>query len=412
MPQSRIISVEFIVPYSKETITNANLKQATYKEFLCSILRKLPLSHIGSVTCIKSHVTKHAQHEKQLESIKIIAPNSLQDEFQRIISEGVPYKNRIIYAYRNSDVSSAEYPKQFTLKYRNLPHFLSDEEIIEACNLQNYKIKNLRHQKEQISDEIEAYTGICYADIEILNKQELEEIITWNEKAFLSQFTASEIPFNCCIQTLLQCENCKEENRQFMGHHKKQCKQKLTPLNDSEATMSSIEEESAPESDNDPESDNEQPAQKQQEQETDNSQNDKKTNPNEKTIIADDDMVMIYDANSKCSAKIYTVKSAIQNNPEIQKPLKSCDATNANFSIGDVTYNLDFFATNIAELEKCKVFEMCVFKNLRDQSIIHTAEELKNYIGKYDMFFNPKRSRLYCTNLNNEVKQKFILLNK
>ena len=224
MSSPKLATIEFIIPYTKDEITHTERKHSTYNSFLCSILQCLPSNHTKSVTCIKSYVSKHAQHEKKLESVKIIGPNQLQNEFNSLACNGILYKNRKIYPFQNSDVNSNAYPKQFTVKFRNLPHCIPDEETIAACNLEEFKLSKLRHQLEKISSEIEAHTGICYADVEIQNESQLEKLIEWNQKSFMNKYIIEEIPIKCQIQKLLQCTFCKENNLDFMGHHTRQCK--------------------------------------------------------------------------------------------------------------------------------------------------------------------------------------------
>lgn len=224
MSSPKLAVIEFVIPYTKDEISHPERKQSAYNSFLCSLLQCLPCNLTKSVTCIRSYVSKHAQHEKKLESVKIIGPNQLQNEFNSLVCNGILYKNRKIYPFQNSDVTSNAYPKQFTVKFRNLPHFIPDEEVILACNLEDFKLSKLRHQLEKISPEIEAHTGICYADVEIQNESQLEKLIAWNQKSFMNKYVIEEIPIRCQIQRLLQCTFCKENNLDFMGHHSRQCK--------------------------------------------------------------------------------------------------------------------------------------------------------------------------------------------
>ena len=223
---TQIVTLEFIIPYTKEEITDNARKESTYKEFVSQILRCLPREQLKSVTCIKSFVTKHENNDKKLETVKIIGPNSLEKEFKFIISEGILYRNRKTYPFHNSDASSKLFPKRFTLKMRNVPHFLPDEQITAACNLQKSKISKLRHQVEKINDDLEIFNGICYADIEVQDQTKLDDLISWNQKAFTSKFMIEEMPFKCAIQSLLVCDFCKKEELSYMGHHVRQCRLK------------------------------------------------------------------------------------------------------------------------------------------------------------------------------------------
>ena len=49
---------------------------------------------------------------------------------------------------------SNAYPKQFTIKFRNLPHFFPNNDVISACNLKDFKLSKLRHQLATLSEEI------------------------------------------------------------------------------------------------------------------------------------------------------------------------------------------------------------------------------------------------------------------
>lgn len=226
MTSSKLLTLQFVVPYTKEEITNAELKQASYTNFISAILLCLPKEHLQSMTCIKSIVSKPVRPEKKLECVKIIGPNSLQNEFEALISHGIPYKERRIYPLRDGEAVSNAFPKLFTIKFRQLPHFLEDKEIIEAAKLSNYKLSKLRHQKEQISPEFEMYNGVCYADVQVSNMEELEQLKSWNQSTLTSKFLIEEMNFKCQIQSLFECDFCKDKNLNSLGHHVRQCKEK------------------------------------------------------------------------------------------------------------------------------------------------------------------------------------------
>ena len=383
-----LLTAEFIIPYTKEEITSPNIKQAVYKEFLCKLLHTLSPTHIDSVTCIKSYVSKHApahEHEKKLECIKIIAPNSIENDFKNLLLKGIPYKNRIIYAFQNSDVYSNSYPKQFTLKFRNLPHFLEDGEIVEACNLQEYKISKLRHQRVRISDDIEAFTGICYAEIEIANHCQLENIKSWNQQAFLNQFVTNEIPFKCYIQTLLQCENCNEGKRQFMGHHKKQCKHHSTQKNnlsneDTEPIPSEEEEESADE-------------------------------PENKATKVDPDFAFLPFYLDVDNEIIQTVNRMESKYPK----LAECDHKGGDINIINdkkVVVNQLRYVQKLSESAQQEMFEDKEWRSRTSSSKIANYNAFKYIKGRLDAFFYKPENIIYLVNLQGKVRYDFIPFEK
>lgn len=379
-----LLTAEFIIPYTKEEITNPKLKQSVYKDFLCKLLHTLSPTHINSVTCIKSYVSKHAQatmHEKKLECIKIIAPNSIENDFKNLLLKGIPYKNRIIYAFQNSDVLSKSYPKQFTLKFRNLPHFLEDGEIMEACNLQEYKVSKLRHQKHKISDTMEAFTGICYAEVEILNQCQLESIKSWNQQAFLNNFVTNEIPFNCYIQTLLQCENCLEAKRQFMGHHKKQCKhqspQGNSPKNEETEPISSEEEELVDE-------------------------------PENKATKMDPNFVFYLDVEKEIILNCNEMKAIHPGLARIEH--KGGDINLLNDE--KVVVNQLRYVQKLSESEQREIFTANEWRSRSSSSKIANYDAFKYIKGRLDAFYYKPENIIYFVNLKGNVRSDFIPFEK
>ena len=130
-------------------MTDAELKQVTYKDFLCTNLRTLSPMHVSNVTCIKSFVYNHAQHETKLETIRINASAWIGNDRKRIkrpLSEGIFFKNRKIYALQNNHLTSNVYPKQFTLNcYFVICHtYYRMKRFFIPVNCGHYKISSLR----------------------------------------------------------------------------------------------------------------------------------------------------------------------------------------------------------------------------------------------------------------------------
>ena len=118
-------------------------------------------------------------------------------------------------------------------------------------------------------------------------------------------------------------------------------------------------------------------------------------------------VVLVYDAKALCS-KILPTKSVIKDNPQIENKFEETNLK--NFSIGDLTYNLDFERIKTNDMRNLFKTHACRIKN--SQEIYNTHEEVEKIIGRFDVFYNRKNGRLYCTNLYNDVKLRLQLIQR
>ena len=106
--------------------------------------------------------------------------------------------------------------------------------------------------------------------------------------------------------------------------------------------------------------------------------------------------------------EINPIQSVIKDNPHIEK--KFTETNPKNFSIGDLTYNLEFERIRTNDMRN--LFKTHACRNKNSQDIYNSHEEVEKIIGRFDTFYNRKNNRLYCTNLYNEVKLRLQLIER
>ena len=255
--------------------------------------------------------------------------------------------------------------------------------------------------------------------------------------------------FQACAFSMLECPNCKAANLQFR-HHPSRCNiifdnqrketecetniaeknnadyvmetagngkhgimendqktilnSETSPATNAEEMQSSSDEESDIESENEPA----EKAQKAEIESTNNEIQETSANVNPKqNVVPSTAVVLVYDAKALCS-KILPTQSVINDNPQIEKKFEETNPK--NFTIGDLTYNLDFERINTNDIRKMLKTYAC--RNKNSQDIYNTHEEVEKIIGRFDVFYNHKNGRLYCTNLYNEVRLRLQLVER
>ena len=104
----------------------------------------------------------------------------------------------------------------------------------------------------------------------------------------------------------------------------------------------------------------------------------------------------------------YAATSVIKDNPQIKRKIEETNPK--NFSIGRLTYNLDFERIKTNGMRN--FFKTHACRNKNSQEIYNTHQEVEKLIGRFDVFYNRKNGRLYCTNLYSEVKLRLQLIER
>ena len=119
------------------------------------------------------------------------------------------------------------YPKEVTVHFRSLPHFVEEKVIFEILQLPKMKkLTTIMKEKIQLEDGGFVFPGKAYSKLLVENREELEELTKWTEEKCTEVFQYEEIDFYCNIPTLLACSYCAENNRNSRGHHVKYCFEK------------------------------------------------------------------------------------------------------------------------------------------------------------------------------------------
>ena len=251
------------------------------------------------------------------------------------------------------------------------------------------------------------------------------------------------------VFSMLECSNCKAANLQFC-HHPSRCNvifdnqrkenecetniaeknnadyvmeisgnvkhgimkndQETILSNENSPTTNAEEMDSSSDEESDLESENE-PAEKAQKAEIETTNDEiQKTSANanpKQNVVPSTAVVLVYNAKALCS-KILPTQSVIKDNPQIEK--KFTETNPKNFSIGDLTYNLDFERIKTNDMKN--LFRTNACRNKNSQEIYNTHEEVEKIIGRFDVYYNRKNGRLYCTNLYNDVKIRLQLFER
>ena len=117
-------------------------------------------------------------------------------------------------------------------------------------------------------------------------------------------------------------------------------------------------------------------------------------------------VILVYDAKALCS-KRFSTQFVIKDNPQKRNLKKNKPK---NYSTGDLTDNLDFERIKTNDMRNFFKTHACRNKNSQERN--KTLEEVEKLIGSFDVFYNRKNGRLYCTNLYSEVKLRLQLIER
>ena len=345
--------------------------------------------------------------------------------------------------YSIVEPEGAEYPKRVTISFRNLPNFLPTQEVFQCSELQYFNpMPNIQYQKRLLPNGGGFFfTGLAKAEVIVKDKDAEQRLRNWAMESYQLFRNCRNAIFQACAFSMLECSNCKAANLQFC-HHPSRCNiifdnqrkenecetniaeknnadyvmeisgnvkhgimendQETILSNENSPTTNAEEMDSNSDEESDLESENE-PAEKAQKAEIETTNDEiQKTSANanpKQNVVPSTAVVLVYDAKALCS-KILPTQSVIKDNPQIEK--KFTETNPKNFSIGDLTYNLDFKRIKTNDMRN--LFKTHACRNKNSQEIYNTHEEVEKIIGRFDIFYNQKNDRLYCTNLYNDVK--------
>ena len=448
-PNFSPIVLKFALPLKKDAFKNYKTIDQTFLQAASAVMAAIPAEIHKNITIFRSIIDRKSKNN--LHAITVILPYYYKSQASKLLLEGIQMGDKRVPLYSIVEPEGAEYPKLVTISFRNLPNFLPPQEVFQYSELQNFNpLPNIQHQKRLLPNgEGFFFTGMAKADLIVKDEDTEQRLRAWAMESYQLFRNCRNATFQACAFSMLECSNCKAANLQFR-HHPSRCNiifdnqrkenecetniaekdnadyvmetsgngkhgimendQETTLSNETSPTTNAEEMQSSSENESDLESENE-PAEKAQKAEietTNDEVQEKSSNANpEQNVVPSTAVVLVYDAKALCS-KILSIQSVIRDNPQIGKKFEETNPK--NFSIGDLTYNLDFERIKTNHMRN--LFKTHACRNKNSQEIYNTHEEVEKIIGRYDIFYNQKNGRLYCTNLYNDVKLRLQLFER
>ncbi len=116
------------------------------------------------------------------------------------------------------------FPREVTLQFRNLAHFLNNSDVFESLDFPSIKpATKITKETTRTDDGGHFYTGKAYCKILIETEAELQEAKVWAENSCTEEFRIGELTFYSRIPSILNCSFCAYHNKEATGHHEKYC---------------------------------------------------------------------------------------------------------------------------------------------------------------------------------------------
>ena len=113
------------------------------------------------------------------------------------------------------------YPKEVTMHFRSLPHFMTEDSVYAELKLPNIKkLSRIMKEKLKTDDGGFVFTEEAYSMLLVENKDERADLSKRAAEHCTTRFNLDEMEFYCNNPTLLSCEYCLKRNRNYEGHHK------------------------------------------------------------------------------------------------------------------------------------------------------------------------------------------------
>ena len=441
------IVIKFVLPLRKEDLKNGKLVNQIFLQAASAIMTSISGEEKHNVTIFRSIIERKIKNN--LQAVTVILPYSLKTQAWKLLSDGIQIGQKRVPPYSIVEPEGAEYPKRVTISFRNLPNFLPAKEVFECSDLQNFNLMpNIQHQRHVLPNgEGSFFTGMAKAEAIVEDEDTERRLKGWAMESFQLFRNCRNATFQACAFSLLECHLCKSSNLQFQ-HHPSRCNinflstpkntedgtnvtenqnaeyvietsgneihgnieshskmspnEKPVPVTITEEMDSSSEEETDAENEQEPPQKLQKPEEKYKDRQT---SEDASTVVMNKNTITPHAVVLIYDS-KQLRSRIIDTQTAIQENPEIGS--KFTEPEPRNFSVGDLTYNVEF--VRISKPDLAKHFENYTFKDLFSNEMFNSSEKLLQIIGKFDVFYNRNKARFFCTNLFNGVKLRYQIL--
>ena len=137
---------------------------------------------------------------------------------------GINVRSKHLNAWGPRERNPNAFPREVSPQFRNLPHFIPDEMVLDAIQLPSTENVNPNVKPRlPTEDGGAAFTGWAYTKLIIENDMELEQLKTWANEKCTETFAIDEMEFYANIPSILECEHCKTTGKRLNGHHVKHC---------------------------------------------------------------------------------------------------------------------------------------------------------------------------------------------
>ena len=163
------IVINFALPLTVDMLKNYKLLDKIFVEAVIAVKKQL---NSNEITIFKSTVLRN---KGNLKCITVIIPAKLENSATSLIYDGIAIRERQIrpYSVKHSNPNNSAYPKRIPISFRNIAHFLNDDDIFQNCGLQSFTFgSKIIHQQRRLSDGSLFFTGEARTTVLIKNEDE------------------------------------------------------------------------------------------------------------------------------------------------------------------------------------------------------------------------------------------------
>ena len=170
--KNKFIQAEFVLPFTKTIFQNEDEKQLLFKETVASIRKALPKETRDDITILKAIIEK--KDGKKLHAVKVLSSLKHEKNLLELQLHGINVREKHLSAWGPKLQKTDTFPREVTVQFRNLPHFLPECEVLQTVELpKTKKLTNVMKQKLHTEDGGYIYIGTAYYKLLVENEIEL-----------------------------------------------------------------------------------------------------------------------------------------------------------------------------------------------------------------------------------------------
>ena len=246
-PQNGAINIlTFIIPFTRDTISDPLTREAAYKTCVLSLLERLPRNSVSMTTISRIFVTIK---NKQLHALRIISPADCAQAFRAMRVNGVVLLDRNVFPFgaRRSALQDDGFPRIANVKFINLPVLCEDAIAIHALDLPEVvKPRTKLNRITEQSDLGTFFTGVAYLEVVLNNEQDFEVAQKWSLHKKLNPSAWNSVDILAHIPSIHTCCHCRDNMLSYIGHDDSWCRHAIFAKQRAELNARVIEQEAQP----------------------------------------------------------------------------------------------------------------------------------------------------------------------